>query len=251
MAAPLGTKYGNAFWKARPRYGGTLVLRHLTGRHRPGRAHQQGNVVLLLQQPGRYFVRFDGPVSAKAWTTSCLGSNEEKDTSLPRLLRYTFSRGVYDKSGSMRLFLIAEAVSGKGDVRDKLLEKYAHFKNVLAQNIAARKPGADGEYLAWLTLTVMDGMLVQSQLKNPALDTDAFIEATARLITERRRQGIRQTPRRIGKRINTLRGYGGIGRRARLRLSGVYDVQVRPLLPAPKRRSFHQEKAASFFMLKT
>ena len=110
--------------------------------------------------------------------------NEEKDTSLPRLLRYTFSRGVYDKSGSMRLFLIAEAVSGKGDVRDKLLEKYAHFKNVLAQKIAARKPGADGEYLAWLTLTVMDGMLVQSQLKNPALDTDAFIEATARLITE-------------------------------------------------------------------
>ena len=69
-------------------------------------------------------------------------------------------------------------------VRDKLLEKYAHFKNVLAQKIAARKPGADGEYLAWLTLTVMDGMLVQSQLKNPALDTDAFIEATARLITE-------------------------------------------------------------------
>ncbi|MFR1786652.1 MAG: TetR/AcrR family transcriptional regulator [Ruthenibacterium lactatiformans] len=39
--------------------------------------------------------------------------NEEKDTSLPRLLRYTFSRGVYDKSGSMRLFLIAEAVSGR------------------------------------------------------------------------------------------------------------------------------------------
>ena len=68
--------------------------------------------------------------------------------------------------------------------RDKLLEKYAHFKTVLAQKIAARKPGADGEYLAWLTLTVMDGMLVQSQLKNPALDTDAFIEATARLITE-------------------------------------------------------------------
>ena len=68
--------------------------------------------------------------------------------------------------------------------RDKLLEKYAHFKNVLAQKIAARKPGADGEYLAWLTLTVMDGMLVQSQLENPALDTDAFIEATARLITE-------------------------------------------------------------------
>lgn len=33
--------------------------------------------------------------------------------------------------------------------------------------------------------------------------------------------------------------------------SGVYDVQVRPLLPAPKRRSFHQEKAASFSMLKT
>ena len=62
--------------------------------------------------------------------------------------------------------------------------KRQHFKNVLAQKIAARKPGADGEYLAWLTLTVMDGMLVQSQLKNPALDTDAFIEATARLITE-------------------------------------------------------------------
>lgn len=165
--------------------GGTLVLRHLTGRHRPGARISKGTLyyyynsrdAILFDLTDRYLQKLSDDLLA--WV-----DNEEKDTSLPRLLRYTFSRGVYDKSGSMRLFLIAEAVSGKGDVRDKLLEKYAHFKNVLAQKIAARKPGADGEYLAWLTLTVMDGMLVQSQLKNPALDTDAFIEATARLITE-------------------------------------------------------------------
>ena len=111
--------------------------------------------------------------------------NEEKDTSpaLPAAL-YIFPRSIRQKRQHASFSDCGGGFAGKGDVRDKLLEKYAHFKNVLAQKIAARKPGADGEYLAWLTLTVMDGMLVQSQLKNPALDTDAFIEATARLITE-------------------------------------------------------------------
>ena len=31
--------------------------------------------------------------------------------------------------------------------------------------------------------------------------------------------------------------------------SGVYDVQEQAIIPAPKRRSFHQEKAATYTML--
>ena len=186
MAAPLGTQIRErilesaaALMKERSFFDISLADIARAARISKGTLYYYYNSrdAILFDLTDRYLQKLSDDLLA--WV-----DNEEKDTSLPRLLRYTFSRGVYDKSGSMRLFLIAEAVSGKGDVRDKLLEKYAHFKNVLAQKIAARKPGADGEYLAWLTLTVMDGMLVQSQLENPALDTDAFIEATARLITE-------------------------------------------------------------------
>ena len=110
--------------------------------------------------------------------------NEQKDTSLPRLLRYTFSRGVFDKSGNLRLYLIADAVSGKGDLREKLLAKYEYFKSVLAQKITERRPGADGDYLAWLILTIMDGALVQSQLHNEAFDAERFLDKTAGMLSE-------------------------------------------------------------------
>lgn len=104
--------------------------------------------------------------------------NLEKDTSLPRLVRYTFIRGVFDESGQLRLRLFVESISGEEEslIRERLNEQYAHFKNILKSRILERAPGADGEQLAWLLLTLVDGLMVQSTMQNEGMDVNAFIE---------------------------------------------------------------------------
>ena len=102
--------------------------------------------------------------------------NPEKDTSYKRLLRYVFRSGIYDESGKMRLFLISAALSGDDFVREKLLHTYDRFKAMLVEDIAERKPDGDAQHQVWMLLTMMDGLLIQSQLHNPTLDIDAFIE---------------------------------------------------------------------------
>ena len=102
--------------------------------------------------------------------------NPEKDTSYKRLLRYVFRSGIYDESGKMRLFLISAALSGDEVVREKMLHTYDRFKAMLMDNIAERKPNGDAQQQVWMLLTMMDGLLIQSQLHNPTLDIDAFIE---------------------------------------------------------------------------
>ncbi len=103
-------------------------------------------------------------------------TDESKDTSLPRLIKYTLERGIFNESGNLRLYLIADSISGNEELREKLLEKYQHFKNILSVEIAKRTSDADSEYLAWLILIVMDGLLVQDRLQNKEFDVSKFIE---------------------------------------------------------------------------
>ena len=108
--------------------------------------------------------------------------NREKDTSLPRLVRYTFIRGAFDESGQLRLRLFVESISGEEEslIRERLNEQYAHFKNILKARILERAPDADGEQLAWLLLTLVDGLMVQSTMQNECMDVNAFIEWMAK-----------------------------------------------------------------------
>ena len=108
--------------------------------------------------------------------------NKEKDTSIPRLVRYTFIRGVFDESGLLRLRLFVEAISGEegSEIKKRLNEQYAHFKNILKERICARMPGSDGEQLAWLLLTLVDGLMVQNTMQNESMDINAFIEWMAK-----------------------------------------------------------------------
>lgn len=108
--------------------------------------------------------------------------NKEKDTSMPRLVNYTFSRAIFNESGPMRLHLIGAAVAGHEQVRLRLIEKYRYFRDALAERIAQRCPEADSEYYAWLILTIMDGLLVQNQLANRDFNIEAFIAKTTELI---------------------------------------------------------------------
>lgn len=104
--------------------------------------------------------------------------DENKDTSLPRLLRYVFQRGVGDPGKSLRLHLTVEAIAGNEKLREKLLGRYHMFKTILSEKLKERKPGTDSEYDAWTIIMMVDGLLIQSLLNNQEIDVDRYIEET-------------------------------------------------------------------------
>lgn len=105
-------------------------------------------------------------------------ADQSKDTSYKRLVRYALKSGIFDESGSIRLHLVAAAVSGNEAVRQKLLQKYNDFWQMLEMKIAERHVGEDAGYHAWMVLLLMDGLLVQNQLHNPGISIDEFIDKT-------------------------------------------------------------------------
>lgn len=102
--------------------------------------------------------------------------NKEKDTSLPRLLRYVLSRGSDDPAGGLRMHLTADAIDGNEKIKKRLIERYRTFRTVIGSAIAERKSGTDPDYCGWLTLTVIDGLMLQILLGNDEMDSGAFIE---------------------------------------------------------------------------
>ena len=110
--------------------------------------------------------------------------NKEKDTSIPRLIRYVLDRSSTNEFGSLRLYLAGAAVSGNETLREKYVERYHYFKNTIRDKIIERCPKTDGDYVAWLLLTIMDGILIQNQLGNPEFNKKEFIEKTVELITK-------------------------------------------------------------------
>lgn len=135
--------------------------------------HYKSKAELYLDIGERYWAKLSDDLIA--WV-----DNPEKDTSIPRLVRYTISYGVFDESGPVRLHLFADALSNADSkVRSALIEQYAYFQTVLRARIQERRPGADGENLAWLLLTLVDGLMVQYSLKNTAINIEQFIEFMA------------------------------------------------------------------------
>ena len=137
--------------------------------------HYRSKAEIYLDLGERYWRRLSDDLLA--WV-----DNREKDTSLPRLVRYTFIRGAFDESGQLRLRLLVASISGEEEslIRERLNEQYAHFKNILKSRILERAPDADGEQLAWLLLTLVDGLMVQNTMQNDDIDMDTFIEWMAK-----------------------------------------------------------------------
>ena len=102
-------------------------------------------------------------------------SDKRKDTSLIRLLKYSFQRGVSDPGKSLRLHLTVEAISGNERLREKLINRYRQFHSVLAEKLRERMPGEDCDYYAWLVIVTIDGLMIQSLLQDPEIDIDRFI----------------------------------------------------------------------------
>ena len=110
-----------------------------------------------------------------AWT-----ENKEKDTSVPRLVKYVVERNT--ASAGMRLHLIHAAMLGDEVLREKLLERYRAFETLIAEKIAERTDAVQADYLTWLILLASDGLIVQEALRNTDFDSDAFLrQSTAYL----------------------------------------------------------------------
>ena len=110
-----------------------------------------------------------------AWT-----ENKEKDTSVPRLVKYVVERNT--ASAGMRLHLIHAAMLGDEVLREKLLERYRAFETLIAEKIAERTDAVQADYLTWLILLASDGLIVQEALRNADFDSDAFLhQSTAYL----------------------------------------------------------------------
>ncbi len=109
--------------------------------------------------------------------------NRDKDTNLQRLLGFVLKRGMGDEFGNLRLYLIGASVSGHNALRERYIDLYAQFQKTLASRLAQRAPESDADFIAWLTLVITDGLLIQKQLDPPSLDIDVFLNKTAGLLT--------------------------------------------------------------------
>lgn len=108
--------------------------------------------------------------------------NKEKDTLPPRLLKYILERGTGMELSNLRLYIIGSAVSDNVALRQRYIELHKSFRQVISQKIKERMPTVDAEYITWLVLTAMDGILVQQRLKNKEFDSAEFIEKTVKFI---------------------------------------------------------------------
>ena len=122
--------------------------------------------------------------------------NREKDTNLVRLLGVVMQRGMGEAFGNLRLYLIGASVSGHDALRERYCALYAQFQQTLASRLAQRAPEADADFIAWLTLVITDGLLVQQQLHSPAFDCGAFRQKAADLLAFAAENGGVQGPAR-------------------------------------------------------
>jgi AcrR family transcriptional regulator len=128
---------------------------------------------LLFDLADRYFTRQYEELYA--WCT-----DKTKDTSFPRLFKYVLERDVHDPA--IRFHLLYSAASGNDALRAKLIERYRLFEKAIAELTAQRVPQMSADYLAWLSLLISDGIIVQCELHNDDFDPDRFIKETEKLL---------------------------------------------------------------------
>ncbi len=99
-----------------------------------------------------------------------------KDTSLHRLIKYVIEKNV--NVSDTRIHLLYNACIGNDEIAEKLLERYSKFQKIISEKIAERIGSESADYIAWITLLVSDGLIIQKGLHNPQIDIDEFIKKT-------------------------------------------------------------------------
>ncbi len=99
-----------------------------------------------------------------------------KDTSLHRLIKYVIERNV--NITGPRIHLLYNACIGNEEIANMLLERYSKFQKIISAKIAERIGSESADYIAWVTLLISDGLIIQEGLHNPQIDIDEFIKKT-------------------------------------------------------------------------
>ncbi len=102
--------------------------------------------------------------------------DEAKDTSLHRLFTYVLKRDVHEPT--LRFQMLYSASRNNEELRTQLNERYNKFQKAISEKIAERVEGISPDFLAWTALILSDGLIVQSELGNPAFDANEYIEQT-------------------------------------------------------------------------
>ena len=106
-----------------------------------------------------------------------------KDTSVHRLVKYVLERDI--STAGMRLHIFYDAMLGNEKIREKLLNRYSEFAQVIAEKIKERTDRIPADYCAWLVLLLSDGLFIHQTLGNTQLDPAQFISQTEQFIKDR------------------------------------------------------------------
>ena len=132
--------------------------------------HYKNKTDILFDITDRYLsTQWDELIS---WT-----ENREKDTSIPRLVKYVVERNV--ASAGIRLHLLNAAMLGDDETRQKLIARYGEFEKLISEKIAERTSAVPADYLTWLILLASDGLIVQQAIKNDNFDPAEFIRQSS------------------------------------------------------------------------
>lgn len=122
------------------------------------------------------FAVLDGYLSEQWADFIRWADNPEKDTSLPRMIKYVLERVTSTAGVRMQFFL--DAMQGRPKVREQMLRRYEEFSGRIAEKIALRTDKVSAEYLSWILLILADGLFLHRSIANPALDDLKLIEKT-------------------------------------------------------------------------
>lgn len=100
--------------------------------------------------------------------------NPEKDTSLPRLVKYVIERDL--AAPAVRAQLLSEAMAGNEEIRTMLSDRYQMFAKIISEKISERTKSVSADSLSWLILLAADGLFLQKTLNNKNLDTNLIID---------------------------------------------------------------------------
>lgn len=113
----------------------------------------------------------------KQWDELVLWTEDpQKDTSLPRLIKYVVERDL--AASNLRLQFFYDAMTGNEEVRKKLLQRYRDFAALIAEKIRERTDRVSADYLSWLLLLAADGLLLHQSIGNSDVNAKDLIDRT-------------------------------------------------------------------------
>lgn len=107
-------------------------------------------------------------------------SQPEKDSSLPRLLKFVLLRDT--TSIGMRLSFIASAGAGNEQLRRMVIDRYQKYEKMLAELIAQRTENVNPDYAAWTILLLSDGLLIHQNLGDPNIEVNDYVQELEKFV---------------------------------------------------------------------